>query len=48
MEDFSIIQENKAALTVFNTPVKTGALILLYRLLFVELALVAVSAAGLL
>jgi hypothetical protein len=48
LEDFSIIQENKAALTVFNTPVKTSALILLYRLLFVEVALVAISAAELL
>lgn len=48
LEDLSILQENKAALTVFDTPVKTGALILLYRLLFVEVALIAVSATGLL
>ena len=48
LEDISIIQENKAALTVFGMPVKTGALVLLYRLLFVEVALVAVSATGLL
>ena len=46
--DFSIIRENKAALTVFDTPVKTDEPVLLYRLLFEKVAQVAISAARLL
>ncbi len=46
--ELSVLQEHKAALTVYDIPVKPDALVLLYRLLFIEVGLVAVSAAGLL
>ncbi len=47
-DELSILQEHKAALTVWDVPVKPDALVLLYRLLFIEVGLLAVSAAGLL
>ena len=44
LDDFTVLQEYAAAVTIFDAPVNTETVVAAYRLVFVQILLVALSA----